>query len=472
MTGVLGLSRLLQKTDLSSKQLSMIQAIEASSNSLTNLMNQLLDLSRIEQGMFKLEERVFNPRQSIEEVSSLLKPLAEEKNLTIENTFASSSDFTVHGDEGRLRQILINLISNAIQYTEQGTIDIHLDVESGKSKSRSLIFEVTDSGAGIPAHEQGEIFNSFYQADTIRNSYGLGLGLSISRELAKALNGSLTYHHTRKTRSTFRLKLPVTVLQESKKAKHPQHTSDHHLCGCLLVVEDNRINSFVIKETILSIEPALKIDTAFDGEQAVEFSKKQYYDLILMDCALPKMNGFAALREIRDLEIHRNTPIAAVTASAAPEDERRCHDAGFNYFLTKPIKEPELLQILNLHLSENHPHASVPHRYRYWNPDKCLKQMADKKSVMASAIQMALEDFPSQLDNLNTPDISRELRRRHAHQIKGTLKTLHATAGITGLETLQKKSNLSPDSIRSELSRVVAELNGLQDELRHWLARQ
>jgi len=472
MTGVLGLTRLLQKTELTSKQISLLKAIEASSNSLTNLMNQLLDLSRIEQGIFKLEEKVFNPQEMVEDVSNLLRPLAKDKDLIIQCDYTATTDFIIHADEGRLRQILINLVSNAIQYTEKGTIRIQLDIASDPSTSTHLALNVADSGAGIPKHEQDEIFDSFYQADTIRNSYGLGLGLSISRQLAKALNGDLTYHHSPQTQSTFRLQVPVTILKESHQKKTKPDINTHQLSGSILIVEDNRINSLVVKETLLSIEPTLKIDTAFDGEQAITLCQQHSYDLVLMDCMLPKINGFTALREIRELEFHRNTPIAAITASASPDDERRCHEAGFNYFITKPIKETELVHILTLHLSKNHPHPSTSHSHLHWNPVQCQQQMGGKRSTMVSAIKMALEDIPHQLDQISDQTLSDEMRREYAHRMKGTLKTLHSTLGISHLEAFENEVDLSSSSALEHLSCIQSEMNEFLDALQIWLSRQ
>ncbi|MEM6884386.1 MAG: ATP-binding protein [Verrucomicrobiota bacterium] len=469
MTGVLGLSRLLQKTDLDEKQLSLLHAIEASSNSLTNLMNQLLDLSRIEQGVFKLNEIVFSPGKTVQEVSNLLRPLAAEKFLRIKNTIHPAAQISVHGDEGRLRQILINLISNAIQYTEEGEICVELDIQNADGQKKALIFKVTDSGEGIPAHEQDEIFNSFYQSDTIRNSYGLGLGLSISRELAKALHGSLGYSMTTGQRSTFTLSLPVTVLEGSARAQSLLQPSTKPLTGRILIVEDNRINSLVIKETLLDIEPQFDIDTAFDGETAVAYCKERDYDLILMDCVLPKMNGFTALRHIRDMAKHQNTTIAAVTASAAAEDEKRCHDAGFNYFLTKPLKEVELQNILSLHLTIHDTPSEDRNPSFLWRPAHCLRQMGGRQKTLVKAVTMAIEDLPLQFRQISENGLTQTQRSQRIHQFKGTLKTLHV---YRLPDQLEKLNHLQQEEAGPALAQIGQDVKQLTQELEQWLSRQ
>ncbi len=472
MTGVLGLSRLLQKTALNARQLSLLQGIEACSNTLTNLMNQLLDLSRIEQGVFKLEERAFQPSHTIQAVSQLLLPLAEEKNLTIETSIAKDADVTVHGDEARLSQILTNLISNSIQYTNQGMIGVHLKLHHEKKHHVTLVFEVSDSGTGIPADEQKDIFNSFYQSRTIRHTYGLGLGLSISRQLARALNGDLCYQKTPTSRSTFTLSIPVTILHENHQQAALSKTSCHTLSGHLLVVEDNRINSLVIKETLLDIQPDLKVDTAFDGEQAVDLCRHHSYQLILMDCMLPKMNGFTALRNIRDITAHKNTPVVAVTASASLEDERRCHEAGFNHFLPKPFKESELRQILGLHLTHQQPAAHSTPDYQYWSPQDCLKQMGGKHSLLVKVVQMALEDLPDSFSQLSRPGLPHATRAERIHHLTGTLNTLHVS-GITPLLDQLKsyKDDSDPECIATH-AKVKTQLAALQHDLKLWLSRQ
>ncbi|MEM6823218.1 MAG: response regulator [Verrucomicrobiota bacterium] len=463
MNGILGLSRLLRKTPLSSRQRALLESIQASSNSLLNLMNQLLDLTRIESGKLELQETINSPQALVQEVVSLLTPLAEEKGLSISIHSMLPSSLLIKTDSGRLKQILTNLLSNAIQYTDQGTIRLELNCRHEIEEHLVLKFKVTNPGEGITEDLQKEMYQAFSRGSADQNPYGVGLGLSISKQLAKAIRGSLEYEFEERLGSCFTLTLKAEK-ETSITLPSPQSASPiRNLENCsILIVEDNRINALVLKESLLEFQKSAQISVVTDGQKAVDACSENHFDYIFMDCQLPKLDGFSALKKIRSFPDFKETPIIAVTASASQEHKELCHASGFNAFLAKPI-EPESLQ--NIFRSSNISDGIEEH----WNTAAALKQMNGKRSVLEQAVRLALQDLPPlahQLDPKAYPSTKKV--KQVIHQIRGGLQTLHTPKTLADLEGYRLSISQSRVIQQASYEKFSKSFQELETHLKMW----
>ncbi|MEB3264973.1 MAG: ATP-binding protein [Synechococcus sp.] len=351
LNGVLGAAQLLSAAPLAPEQAELVEAIRASGDGLLVLLNDLLDFSRIEAGRLALEVVPFQPRQLLQQVADLFRPnLAEGVTLQLENDAALPG--WLLGDPARLRQLFSNLLGNAVKFTPAGgAIRV---LQSGDGRSYHL--EVIDTGIGIPLASQAGLFEPFRQADasTVRRYGGSGLGLAVCRRLVELMGGTIALESAPGRGTTLRVDLPLPAAEPP--APPPQLTAVEGGSGAeavshrrvrVLMAEDNLLNQRIL-ERMLAGAPAV-LAKASNGREAVALWEQGPWDLILMDCQMPEMDGFAATREIRRRERaagREPVPIIAVTANAAASDERECLAAGMNDFLTKPVRLEALLAMV------------------------------------------------------------------------------------------------------------------------------
>lgn len=361
MNGVLGMAQVLTTTDLTEEQQLYVNTILDSGNSLLRVIDDVLDFSKIEAGKMELEETPFNLDTIITEVISLFKSKAAEKNIQLNYEIDENCPIHLKGDSLRIKQILQNLVSNAIKFTEQGLVKIQI---SGSIKDDhqtvGLVFNVTDTGIGINQDAQGKLFSDFTQVDssTTRKFGGTGLGLAICKQLVNLMGGKIGVNSKADQGATFwftlNLNINTSAQPRQDKNKPGQTNQFLPLSGKVLLVEDNLVNQLVAK-TILenfSITP----DIANDGQQAVLKTENTVYDLILMDCQMPVLDGFDATRQIRANEVKGNinphTPIVALTANAHDKDRERCLAVGMDDYLPKPIVRDDLYNMLAKYLKQ------------------------------------------------------------------------------------------------------------------------
>lgn len=345
LNGVLGLSDALAGTALDPDQRRFLGAIRRSGETLLALVDDLLDLTRIESGRLRLENEPFAPAGVVGEVLALLDGQAQERGLWLRRHDGGAEEVWLSGDARRLRQIVINLVGNALKFTDRGGVDVRLDVleVDGSADRRILELAVRDTGIGIPSAEHERIFDAFTQVDgaATRSRGGTGLGLSISRGLATEMGGSLTVQASAGAGSVFvlRVELPkVDAPQQQPSAVAPRAESGLRV----LLVEDNAINRMVAVEQLRGLGVA-EVDTADDGAVALECAAKTAYDLILMDLQLPKLDGYDATRRLRATAgPNRETPVVAMTAHALDDDRLRCQEAGMVGYLVKPVSNQAL----------------------------------------------------------------------------------------------------------------------------------
>jgi len=350
MNGIIGMSELALDTELDSEQLECITTIRSSAGNLLSIINDVLDFSKIEAGRLDLETTAFDLRDLIDAVTRTCRPMADAKGLSLHTRIAEGVPPCVESDPTRLRQVLINLLGNAVKFTEQGRIDLNVRVRSESSDLVILELEVTDTGIGIPAEKQGIIFSAFSQADgsTTRRFGGTGLGLSISNRLIRMLGGRIDVESAEGSGSTFRVELHAgvaTVLSEEKPISGPSSELTRRRMT-ILVAEDSKVNRIVAARILEKLGHEAVLVT--NGHEALAAYQKQSFDAILMDVQMPEMDGFEATHRIRRLEAKtgRRMPIIALTAHAMAGDRERCLEAGMDDYVSKPFSSRDLAEAL------------------------------------------------------------------------------------------------------------------------------
>ncbi|MEO0588595.1 MAG: ATP-binding protein, partial [Planctomycetota bacterium] len=353
LTSIIGSVELLKQPAHDGDRRELVHAISRNADHLLELLNDILDLSKIEAGHLQVERRPVQPEQLLQEVSSTIRPLAARKQLDLRIEREPDTPVTVHIDPTRTRQILFNLLTNAVKFTEQGGVTIRCGYDADPNHADSLWFEVIDTGIGIPEDRVDQAFRAFEQVDasTTRKFGGTGLGLAVSRKLARLMGGDLTAQSTPGQGSTFRITLDPDKVSydapEQPAGKAAVPIDLQAITGRVLVAEDNPDNQRLLR---FFLKPT-SIDATFveDGRQALEAVLEQAqqgnpFDAVVMDMQMPVMDGPTATAAIRDAG--HTLPILAFTANTAAEDVARFRDAGCTDFIAKPVKPDEFRQAL------------------------------------------------------------------------------------------------------------------------------
>ena len=362
MNGILGMSQLLRDSPLNTEQRELIRLLQLSAESLLALINDILDLSKIEAGKLDIDPHPFDMDTLAHEVGALLQVRADQKSIGFAIHLDPSLHLTWLGDSLRIRQILLNLGGNAVKFTQTGRVDIRIQLAEGDAPGSQMRFTVTDTGIGMTAGTLATLFNKFQQADAgiARRHGGTGLGLAISKSLAEAMGGHIDVSSQPGQGSQFTLTLPLEAISampaDSRfdvlttttlpaSGGQPNATAVHPANRHVLVAEDHPINQKLI--TTLLERMGWTVHLVADGKQAVEATASADYALVLMDMQMPEMDGLTATRHIRQLSGPRAAvPIVALTANAMQSDREACLQAGMNDFLAKPFKTDELASCL------------------------------------------------------------------------------------------------------------------------------
>ncbi|MBK9539111.1 MAG: response regulator [Flavobacteriales bacterium] len=356
MNAIMGMSGILKRNEHSPEQDKYLNAISQSSENLLVILNDILDLSKLEAGKIDLEQVAFDPRTVVGTVRDILRFKAEEKGLSVEVTVAHDVPAALLGDPTRLNQILLNLASNAIKFTEHGGINIRVSARDMHADQCSLVVDVVDTGIGIPADRLDRIFEEFTQAysDTTRKFGGTGLGLTISKRLAEMQGGSVTVRSEQGKGSTFTVTIPyvITETREPSVPDNRQLATDNLQGLRILLAEDNDFNAMVAQDELADAIPGVQVDVAVNGKIAVKMAQAREYDVILMDVQMPEMNGYDATKAIRALGGDKSrVPILAMTANVMKDEVDRCTEAGMVGFVPKPFKREELINAIAAALS-------------------------------------------------------------------------------------------------------------------------
>ncbi len=352
MNGVIGTLQLLEESELNLAQLEYVQIANKSAEALLAILNDILDLSKIEAGKLNFEIIPFDIHEIIHDLVTLHALKAEQKGVLLRYNFAQDIPKILRGDPTRLRQILLNLVSNALKFTQQGQINIEVSSLTRSETRIDLKIEVKDTGIGIPVDVQADLFKAFTQADgsTTRKYGGTGLGLAIVSQLVNMMNGELGLESTAGEGSNFWFIVPLEISHLSKKTRPfmVKAVTVEPLSGKVLLVEDNLVNQLVASKMLEKI--GLTTTLANNGKAALKCFETDSFDLVLMDCQMPEMDGFEATHQLRAQGVRSSTqlslPIIAMTANVMEGDKKCCLDAGMDDYLAKPVKLDELESVI------------------------------------------------------------------------------------------------------------------------------
>ena len=354
MSAIMGFSDILLEEELTDQQREYVNTISHSGKHLLQVINDILDFSKIEAGKLDVEKNECSLENLLAAIESMIYPLVTKKGLQFEILVEGNLPVNICTDGARVQQCLINLVTNAVKFTAEGHVTIHVSPEN-KNGQLYVRFDVEDTGIGIPAGKREKIFEPFIQAsgDTSRKYGGTGLGLTITKQLAILLGGNLTLTSEEGTGTIFSLVIPAGL--EALEQKRPstllepeekRELKKTKYSGRILVVEDNPTNQLLV-ETLLA-KLGLQFVLACDGVEAVEKAAAEFFDLILMDIQMPNMNGYQAAEALRKKGIE--TPIVALTAHAMEGDRQKCLDAGCDDYLSKPVNRNKLMGMLDKYL--------------------------------------------------------------------------------------------------------------------------
>jgi signal transduction histidine kinase len=360
MNSIIGFCDLLAEEDLTDRQAEYLNVVQESGRNLLNIINDILDLSKVESGKFQVEILPCSLMKILKNTRSMMLPRAKQKGIRFLVEQHSDLPDIIQSDPLRLQQCLINLIGNAIKFTETGHVILRVSYEAAQS-GRRLRFEVEDTGIGIPKEKQEAVFLPLIQADssTTRQYGGTGLGLTITKVLVQLLDGSIELQSQEGKGSVFTITLPVEPFESTRpfspyhvfdsveSTPRPKRPAGSHFTGRVLVAEDNKSNQVLIKAILEKL--GLQVLLAENGRQAMEAAVQTPFDLILMDMQMPVMNGFEATRQLRRQSIR--IPIIALTAHAMDEERSACFQAGCDDFISKPLRKDELVALLDKYLN-------------------------------------------------------------------------------------------------------------------------
>ena len=357
LNGVVGMLSLLSETQLDEEQTQLAAAADGSANALLRIINDILDFSKIEAGKLDIHEEPFNPEELLEACTLLFSEPARAKNIKL-SVKHENLPANLLGDEVRLRQIITNLVSNAVKFTQDGSVTVRGYMMDESEKVAELRIDIQDTGIGISETDLMKLFQPFVQADgsTSRNFGGTGLGLAISRKLATLMGGNVSCDSELHKGSTFSISIPL-------KKRYPEaadHLNDTHdeadcsECCCpmhhqVLVAEDNAVNREVVRRFLKRLD----CNAVFvqNGLEAMEQLRSQAFDLILMDCQMPGMDGYETTRRIREGECgpaKQDVFISAMTAHVMSGDRERCFEAGMDAYIAKPMRIDDVKQVISI----------------------------------------------------------------------------------------------------------------------------
>ena len=365
LNGVLGIIAVMLESELAAEQRQQLELARYSGLVLQGILNDVLDISKIDAGKAVLESCDFDLRALLGGVAALMAPQAVKKGLDLSIRYSDDIPNWFRGDAGKIRQIVLNLISNALKFTAHGSVTVSVTAVAVSGDQHRVRIAVRDTGIGITTEQQSRLFEDFNQADssTTRKYGGTGLGLAICRRLAEIMGGSIGVQSVPAKGSTFWIVLPLCMVDPPAIAETQPKQALHRRRewrGRVLVVEDNLINQKIIKQ--LLERRGLTVDLASNGRQAVEMIPEGTYSIVFMDCQMPEMDGYQATAQIRALEKERSlvrTTVVAMTANAMAGDRESCLRVGMDDYLSKPLTVNELERVLS-EWNPNVPHDSAP----------------------------------------------------------------------------------------------------------------
>ncbi|MEO8962152.1 MAG: ATP-binding protein [Ginsengibacter sp.] len=434
MNAILGFTHLLERKELDEESKEYVETIQKSGEGLLTIINDILDLSKIEAGMMRIEAAPFNIRGLLHSVETMFTDKAKEKGIELFSRIDDTMADTLTGDATRLTQILVNIIGNAIKFTSEGNIVIQITNEGIKDTVVNTGITITDTGIGIEPEKLEKIFDRFQQVDddVTRKYGGTGLGLSIVSDLIRLQNGRIKVESKTGKGTCFHIMIPYKIATDE--------IASNTLDDCnlpdfkdvkILVAEDNEINQGLIKHLFKSWN--LSYDMVNNGKEAIEILQTKSYHLVLMDIQMPEMDGYTATREIRQ-RLKIDVPIIAMTAHALTGEREKCLGYGMNEYISKPIREKQLHNLIRqfVHYKEQaqvqkeHVEESTTTTFQYINLDYMREISAGDKEYEKTVTGQFIEAIPQELGVLEMSWQNKDTNalRRTAHNMKTTISVM------------------------------------------------
>ncbi len=475
MNVIIGMTELTLGTRLTPEQRQYLAAVKNSAESLLRLLNDVLDLSKIEAGKLHIESVPFSLPELLQEVLKLWEPTARQKNLNTAGRVSAELPPILVGDPVRLRQILFNLIDNAIKFTERGQVSVTADLEARAGGEVRVHFAVRDTGIGIPEHKLTSIFEAFSQADssTSRRYGGTGLGLTISAQLVALLDGRLWVESQVGAGSVFHFCLPLqiperpAVDEDKRRGRRPPLRAKNRLR--VLVADDNPANR-LLAARILEKRGHVVLQ-AGDGREALTVAEREPLDIVVMDAQMPEVDGLQATRQIRAREKTTQThlPIIALTASAMSGDRERCLAAGMDGYISKPINAQELLTLVETLGAEARSAKVSDQRGADGGPAfdfrAALARLEGDVEIFREQVVFFLRDAPALLVDIQDALAARDAGKLQtaAHRLKGLAASFDATAVTERALDLEQRGQRGgdwsgADAVRQALDEALAQL--------------
>lgn len=498
MNGVLGMLSLLEHSDLDSSQSHHVSVAKGSAMSLLGLINDILDFSKIEAGKLDLELLEFDLKEELRTFSESMELKAAEKGITLNLDISHVTHSHISSDPSRLRQILTNLVGNALKFTSEGRIDIKASLTPIDHLYGRLHIDVSDTGIGIAQDKLAMLFEPFTQADgsTTRKYGGTGLGLSIVKKLCELMDGKIDVTSIPGKGSTFSFEVKVKLIAskqtDTQSEKKPESKSAEEIIWPsdtrILLVEDNPTNQIVARG-MLSIL-GLEADVAFNGIEALEAvrmaAQTKSYTLILMDCQMPEMDGYEATRAIREGqggEKNSKIPIIAMTANAMQGDREKCIATGMDDYLAKPVNLQALesmlkkwiLGIEDKEMIAQPASVTVPSELPLWDENDIMNRLGNKTKIILTVIESFVNDAPAIFQSLQNAleNDNVEEAQLHAHSLKGT----SGNVGAIKLQSISRKfeeaaKNNQLDEVRNGMETCEETLTETLDLLKMKISSQ
>ena len=440
MNSILGFSNLLEKTNLDKTQSDYLMAVKTSGTNLLNIINDILDFSKIEAGKLNIEKISFNIIDLLNSLEVIFIQKANDKNISFNMHIDEHTPQYVFGDPTRLNQILINLISNAIKFTQIGSVNLYCEIKSIENEVVQFLFKVKDTGIGISSDKTSSIFERFNQGntETTRKYGGNGLGLAIVKQLVEIQHGEINLKSIEGIGSEFMVTISYPISYENNQM--PIEKASNQLLikttktQCILLAEDNKLNQKLSFAYLTNF--GLQVEIAENGIEALDKFKNKTYDLILMDIQMPLMDGYQATKKIRE-EFKSTIPIIAMTATIIANERDKCLSYGMNDYISKPFKEIELFNVLNKYLKND---LSIKHPESTINKASLYSLSRGNTVFIIEIVSSFLEQNPKDIKELETA-----ISQIDYASIKMISHKMKTSVGFIGLEQLLPDLNYIED---------------------------
>ncbi len=474
LNSVLGYTRLLMKSPMRGEQQRFVKAIKASGEVLLNVINEVLDYSKLRSGYIRFANEPFNPRDQLQNLADIVADRIKDKGLSFHLNISENIPRQLTGDAPKLVQVLLNITGNAIKFTQRGSISVTANCNEKNAETAWLEYVISDTGVGIPKEKLPHIFERFYQVDggSTRTYSGTGLGLAITQQMIKLQGGSIRVESQEGSGTQFYIRIPFKIsyatvreiTQEAGIIPEPLNTNGYS--AKVLVVDDNEMNrdlaGYILEDLGFTAE------VVSSGFEAIEKLQQKEFDIVLMDVQMPGMDGRETTRKIRQL-LKLDLPIIALSAYSQPVERKRCLEAGMNGYISKPIDENELLALMASHCKET---TATVRDTSVLNVEYLKRISNGNREFVDTVILKVADTLPLEIDKLKQALL--EKNREQVNGIAHDMKTTFAVLGISDKASEQikylEKWKSTPRSRNGKLSKMVGEIEEIckkvSDEIR------